>query len=154
MWAMYNFGKISIICVGGLKEDFLRGAQAEFVKRLTPYGKFVIIELPQGNTPPDDAPKILKALSNGSHKIAMAIDGKKFTSEGFAAHLEGLATSGCSHLEFIIGGSTGLCGSVLAVCNARISMSEMTFTHQLARIILLEQIYRACRILNNQPYHK
>jgi len=151
---MYSFGKIGIICVGSLKEDYLRGAQAEFVKRLTPYGKLNIIEISQGVTAAEDAPKILKALSPNSHKIALAIEGKSPTSEAFARELSALASSGSSHLEFIIGGSTGLCPSVLAACNSRLSMSYMTFTHQLARIILLEQIYRACRILNNQPYHK
>ena len=151
---MYNFGKITIVCVGSLKEDYLRAAQAEFIKRLTPYGKLNIAEIPATDTPKDNAPKILKALSPTSYKIAMAIDGKKPSSEAFAGQLAELAVSGSSHIEFIIGGSDGLCDSILSACQAKLSMSNMTFTHQLARIILLEQIYRSCRILNNQPYHK
>jgi len=151
---MYNFSKITLICIGSLKEDFLRAAQAEFVKRLTPYGKLSITEIAASDSPKSEAVKILKTLSPTSYKIAMAIDGKKPSSEGFAQQLADLAVFGSSHIEFIIGGSDGLCDSVLSVCNATLSMSNMTFTHQLARIILLEQIYRCCRILNNQPYHK
>ncbi|MCL2169058.1 MAG: 23S rRNA (pseudouridine(1915)-N(3))-methyltransferase RlmH [Defluviitaleaceae bacterium] len=151
---MYKFGKISIICVGSLKEDFLRGAQAEFVKRLTPYGKLTITEIPASDTPAEDAPKILKALTPSSYKIALTLDGESPNSEQFAKNLENLGIKGNSHIEFIIGGSEGLDPSVLGGAQARLSISNMTFTHQLARIILLEQIYRAARILNNQPYHK
>ncbi|MCL2855126.1 MAG: 23S rRNA (pseudouridine(1915)-N(3))-methyltransferase RlmH [Defluviitaleaceae bacterium] len=144
---MYKFGKITVVCVGGLKEDYLRSAQAEFVKRLTPYGKLNIVEVA-------DDDRILKHLSPSSHKIAMAIGGKALSSEGFAESLSKLATNGNSHLEFVIGGSEGLGDAVLNACHMRLSMSAMTFTHQMARIFLLEQIYRACRILNNEPYHK
>ena len=151
---MYKFGKITVVCVGGLKEDYLRSAQAEFVKRLTPYGKLNIVEVAGDDNPIKEAERILQKLSQASHKIAMAIGGKSPSSEGFAKDMGKLATHGHSHLEFIIGGSVGLSDDVLGVCNLRLSLSNMTFTHQMARIILLEQIYRACRILNNEPYHK
>jgi len=151
---MYKFGKITLVCVGGLKEDYLRSAQAEFVKRLTPYGKLNIIEVAGDDNPTKEAGRILQKLSQASYKIAMTIGGKAPSSEGFAEDIGKLATHGHSHLEFIIGGSVGLSNDVLEVCNLRLSLSNMTFTHQMSRIILLEQIYRACRILNNEPYHK
>ncbi|MCL2235916.1 MAG: 23S rRNA (pseudouridine(1915)-N(3))-methyltransferase RlmH [Defluviitaleaceae bacterium] len=151
---MYKFGKITIICVGNLKEDYLRQAQGEFVKRLTPYGKLNIIEVAQDDNPAKEAGRILQKLSPNSYKIAMAIGGKSPSSEEFAKDMSKLAVSGHSHLEFIIGGSVGLADEVLNICNLRLSLSNMTFTHQMARIILLEQVYRTCRILNNEPYHK
>jgi 23S rRNA (pseudouridine1915-N3)-methyltransferase len=151
---MYKFGKISIICIGSLKEDYLRAAQAEFLKRLTPYGKLNIIELREENSIQKEAGHIQKALNPASYKIALSVDGKAQSSEQFAQNLGNLATDGHSHLEFIIGGSLGLDPAILKLCQITLSLSNMTFTHQFARIILLEQIYRACRILNNQPYHK
>lgn len=151
---MYKFGRITLICVGQLKEDYLSSAQSEFVKRLTPYGKLNIIQIANYNNSIKEGEEILQKLSSSSHKIAMTIEGKSPTSQGFAQYMGKLATGGHSHLEFIIGGSVGLSEDVLKVCHYQLSLSNMTFTHQMARIILLEQIYRACRILNNQPYHK
>ncbi|MDR2168304.1 MAG: 23S rRNA (pseudouridine(1915)-N(3))-methyltransferase RlmH [Clostridiales bacterium] len=151
---MYKFGKITIICVGSLKEDYLRGAQAEFLKRLGPYGRLTVLELPAENCPQKEGAKILKALASNSYKIALSLDGQAPNSEKFAKTLRNLAINGHSHLEFIIGGSLGLDPRISNICSFSLSLSGLTFTHQLARIILLEQIYRACRILNNQPYHK
>jgi 23S rRNA (pseudouridine1915-N3)-methyltransferase len=144
---MYRFGKISIICVGGLKEAYLRDAQEEFLKRLSPYGKLAVLEV-------KDEGKIAGRWAFGSYKIALSVDGARFSSEELASHLGKLAVDGHSHLEFIIGGSEGLPAEILKSCHLRLSLSPMTFTHQMARIILLEQLYRACRILNNEPYHK
>ena len=143
----YRFGKASVVCVGGLKEAYLKAAQEEFLKRLGSYGKLIIIEV-------KDEASIAARLSKGSYKIALDVGGTAFSSEEMAAHLSKLAVEGHSNLEFIIGGSHGLLPETLKTCNLRLSMSNMTFTHQMVRIILLEQLYRACRILNNEPYHK
>ena len=144
---MYKFGKLDIICVGILKEEYLRAAQAEYIKRLTPYGKLSIIEVS------DDA-KIIKHLQPAANKIALEIGGSAPSSEGFAAMLGSFAVSGHSHLQFIVGGADGLPAAISAATAHHLSLSNMTFTHQMARILLLEQVYRVCRILNNQPYHK
>jgi len=150
----YGFGKINILAVGNLKEDYLRAAQAEFAKRLNPYGKLLITEIAHQATMEKEAEKIEKGFSGSSYKIALDVAGKPLSSEGFAASLAGLATNGHSHIEFIIGGADGISPRILKACQKSISLSSMTFTHQMARILLLEQIYRACRILNNEPYHK
>ena len=150
---MYKFGKITIICVGDLKDAWLKSAQNDFLKRLLPYGKITICETPEDRSPQKEAAKIHKQLSPNSYKIALDISGTPQSSESFAATLCKLATSGRSHLQFIIGGSAGLSPEILKSCHARLSLSPMTFTHRMARIILLEQIYRCCRILNNEPYH-
>ena len=93
-------------------------------------------------------------MTANSHVIALAIEGKKYDSVGFARYLENLMISGKSHISFIIGGSDGLDESILTEADNLLSMSDMTFPHQLARIILLEQIYRAFKIINNETYHK
>ncbi|MCL2353695.1 MAG: 23S rRNA (pseudouridine(1915)-N(3))-methyltransferase RlmH [Defluviitaleaceae bacterium] len=144
---MYNFTKIDIICVGNLKEPYLRDAEAEFLKRLKPYGKLNITELKSND-------KILKIFSPHSFKIALDVQGEKVSSESLADKLKNLAVQGHSHIEFVIGDAHGLEDHILQACHGRISLSPLTFTHQMARIILLEQIYRCCRILNNEPYHK
>ena len=144
---MYSFGKIDIVCVGNLKESYLREAQGEFLKRLKPYGKLNITELKTNG-------QIIKTLSPQSYKIAMDVAGERLSSEGFADKLQKLAVDGWPHIELIIGDAHGLEEEILQACHGRISLSAMTFTHQMARVILLEQIYRCCRILNNEPYHK
>lgn len=144
---MYKFGKITISCVGDLKESYLKEAQKEYLKRLTPYGRLDVAEISENA---DMRGRLLK----NTFKIALDIGGESPSSEDFARKMGKWALNGHSHLEFLIGGHTGLCPEAAKLANARISLSPMTFTHQMARIILLEQIYRACRILNNEPYHK
>lgn len=145
---------IQIIAVGKLKEDYLRGAQQEYAKRLSRFCKLKVIEVDEDSTLEREAERIRKVLPANSHVIALAIEGKKYDSVGFARHLENLMVGGKSDITFIIGGSTGLDNSILKAADSLLSMSDMTFPHQLARIILLEQIYRAFKIINNETYHK
>ena len=142
---------IRIIAVGKLKEDYLRDAQKEYSKRLSRFCKLNIVEADEDFTLEKEADRIRKALTANSHVIALAIEGKKYDSVGFARYLENLMISGKSHISFIIGGSDGLDESILTEADNLLSMSDMTFPHQLARIILLEQIYRAFKIINNEP---
>jgi len=158
--------KISIICVGKLKEDFHVKAVEEFKKRLSSYCKLEIIELPDEKTPDNasaaeeakiketEGKKILKNVKDDAKVIALAIEGKQYTSEGFAELIEKTGVAGTGHIQFIIGGSLGLSEEVLGRADLLLSFSKMTFPHQLMRTILLEQVYRAYRIIYNQPYHK
>jgi len=139
--------KIDLICIGKLKEDYLRAAQAEYLKRLGPYARLSVIEMA-------DEKGMEKAMSSGAFVIALAIDGAALTSEGFAKKLENMGIDGISHIAFVIGGAEGLSQRILGLCRTKLSLSAMTMTHQMARVFLLEQIYRSFRIINNEPYHK
>lgn len=158
--------KVTIISVGKIKEAFYRDAIAEYSKRLSAYCKLEIKEVSDEKTP-DGASKelekqildkegkrILKALDENGYLIALAIEGKQYDSVAFAKHMDGLAVSGKSHIQFIIGGSLGLSEEVLSKADEKLSFSKMTFPHQLMRVVLLEQIYRGFRINTNAPYHK
>ncbi len=158
--------KITCITVGKIKENYLKMAIEEYTKRLSKYCKLEIIELLDEKTP-DNAPKlleeqikqkegerILRAIGKDSYKIALAIEGKQFGSVEFSNQLEKLGVNGVSHITFIIGGSLGLSKEVLKQADLLLSFSKMTFPHQLMRVILLEQVYRAYRIQNGEPYHK
>lgn len=158
--------RITLICAGKLKEAYLTQAAAEYTKRLGRYCNLEIIELPDEKTPDNASPaieegikkkegeRILKALKEDSFCIALEIEGVQLSSEELANKFETLAVSGTSHISLVIGGSLGLSAEVLKRADYRLSFSRMTFPHQLMRIILLEQLYRAYRINNNQPYHK
>lgn len=158
--------KISLICVGKLKEKFLTMGIDEYKKRLGRYCTLDIIELPDEKTPDNAGPameeaikkkegdRILRALKDDSYCIALAIKGNSLSSEELADHLDKQFILGKSHISFIIGGSLGLSDEVLKRVDFQLSFSRMTFPHQLMRLILLEQIYRAYRIMNNEPYHK
>ena len=158
--------QIDILCVGKIKEKFFRDALEEHKKRLSRYCKLTEIEVPDEKTPDNaseteerqikekEGDRLLSKMSDTATVIALAIDGKSYTSEGFASALEKLAVSGVSHIQFVIGGSLGLSDAVLRRADQRISFSAMTFPHQLMRVILSEQIYRAYRIQRNEPYHK
>jgi len=139
--------RISVICQGKLKEKYYADACAEYLKRLSAYGSTDIIELPEEG---DVAAKIPK----GSYVIAMAIEGEKLSSEALAARMEKLALDGKSRLCFLIGGSEGLSEAVKKSADMRLSMSDMTFPHHLARVMVLEQIYRAFTINAGTKYHK
>ncbi|MCL2377209.1 MAG: 23S rRNA (pseudouridine(1915)-N(3))-methyltransferase RlmH [Defluviitaleaceae bacterium] len=139
--------RIEIICIGKLKEDYLRAAQTEYLKRLGPYARLSVIEVAEEKA-------MEKAMASGAHAIALAIDGKALTSEGLAQKLENMGIDGISHIAFIIGGAEGLSHRILGLCRAKLSLSAMTMTHQMARVFLLEQIYRSFKIINNEPYHK
>lgn len=157
---------VTVIAVGKIKEKYYTEAVKEYAKRLSRYCKLNIIEVADEQTPDGAGPaleeqirqkegqRILKNLKEDSYVIALAIQGKKLSSEAFAGKLEQLAISGKSHITFLIGGSLGLSGEVLSRANYLLSFSDMTFPHQLMRVILLEQVYRCYRIIHHEPYHK
>ncbi|MCI8738435.1 MAG: 23S rRNA (pseudouridine(1915)-N(3))-methyltransferase RlmH [Lachnospiraceae bacterium] len=157
---------ITILAVGKIKESFYREALAEYQKRLSRYCRLEIVEVADEPAPEKASPaqedairekeaqRILKRLRDNSFVITLEIAGKKYDSEKFAKKLENLALSGKSQLVFIIGGSLGLHSSVSARADLSLSFSDMTFPHQLMRVILTEQIYRAFRIISGEPYHK
>ncbi len=158
--------KITLIVVGKIKEKYFTDAVKEYAKRLTRYCKLEIVELEDEKTPDraseaeevqikkKEGERILKAVKDGTYTIALAIEGKKMTSEQFAKKIETLGIQGKSQINFVIGGSLGLDERVLKNAEEKISFSDMTFPHQLMRVILLEQIYRGYRIIYNEPYHK
>lgn len=158
--------KISIISVGKIKEKYLKSGIDEFSKRLSKYCKLDIVELSDEKAPENLSHKememvknkegnaILSKLKQNQYVIALAIDGEKMSSEKFAKKIESLSVGGNSHLCFIIGGSLGLSDEVLSRADMKMSFSDMTFPHQMMRLILLEQIYRCFRINNHEPYHK
>lgn len=158
--------KITILCVGKIKEKFYRDAIAEYEKRLSRYCKLEIIEVADEKTPDGaselveaqikekEAERMEKYLRDGAYVCALAIDGKQLDSVELSGKIEKLGTSGTSHIIFLIGGSLGMSDSLLKRSDMKLSFSKMTFPHQLMRVILLEQVYRAYRIMNNEPYHK
>ena len=149
---------IRIIAVGSIKEDYWNGAVKEYVKRLSPYTKLEIVQVPDEKcdekTKKKEAEKILKAMKDSEYVITLEIRGKRLSSEAFSKKIEELALTGHPDIAFVIGGSLGLDESVLKRSDFALSFSDMTFPHQLMRVILLEQIYRAYKILKHEPYHK
>lgn len=149
---------IKIVAVGKIKEAFFAQAVEEYSKRLSGYTKLQIIEVADekcdDKTLEKEADKILKVLKETDYVIALAIKGKKYSSEGMADLIRQLEVDGKSSITFVIGGSLGLSKRVLERADLLLSFSDMTFPHQLMRIILLEQIYRSCKINRNEPYHK
>ena len=157
---------ISIIVVGKLKEKYLKTGIDEYLKRMSSYAKVEIVEIPDEKAPEElsaaemeqvkqkEGEKLLAKLSQDSYVIALAIDGRMKSSEELADSLDKLATYGKSKIAFVIGGSLGLSDEVLKRANEKLSFSKMTFPHQLMRLILLEQVYRAYRINRGEPYHK
>jgi 23S rRNA (pseudouridine1915-N3)-methyltransferase len=157
---------ISIISVGKLKEKYLKLGIDEFTKRLTPYAKIELMEVPDEKAPEQlsdlemeqvkqkEGEKILSKISPDTYVIALAIEGKMKSSEELADSLDKLATYGNSKIAFVIGGSLGLSKEVLERADEKLSFSKMTFPHQMMKLILLEQVYRAFRINRGEPYHK
>lgn len=157
---------ISIITVGKLKEKYLTNGINEYIKRLGPYAKVEVFEVPDEKAPEQlseaemlqvkekEGERILAKLAQDVYVIALAIDGEMWSSEKLAKELDKLATYGRSKVAFVIGGSLGLSNLVLQRADCKLSFSKMTFPHQLMRLILVEQIYRAFRINRNEPYHK
>ena len=158
--------KISIICVGKIKEQFYREAIAEYTKRLARYCKLEILEVQDEKTPDNasdaeellikkkEGERILSKIKDDAYVITLEIFGKKLDSVSFAQLLEKTALSGKSHIQFVIGGSLGLHEDVSKRADYKLSFSDMTFPHQLMRVILFEQIYRGYRIISGEPYHK
>lgn len=155
--------KIKIIALGKIKEKFLKEGIEEFLKRLTPYASVEIIELQPIDIKDEhltqrildeEGEKILSLIKPQSYVITMEINGKQFSSEEFAQKISNLTNEGQSEIIFVIGSSCGLSKNVSARANLKMSMSKMTFLHQFARLILVEQIYRAFKIIKGETYHK
>lgn len=168
IWVCYTFHmKITILCVGKIKEKFYTQAVEEYVKRLSRYTKLEITEVQDEKTPDNaseheselirqrEGERLLHHLEGKQAQvIALAIDGKMLDSVELSEHIHSCMVSGRSHIIFVIGGSLGLSPAVLQRADLRLSFSKMTFPHQLMRVILCEQVYRAFRIMNHEPYHK
>lgn len=158
--------KITVLCVGKIKEKFYIQALDEYIKRLSRYVKLEIIQVADEKTPDGagdalnaqilttEGERLLKKLPEDAHVITLEIGGRKLSSEAFAANIDTLMVKGVSHIAFVIGGSLGLGENMRRKSDFALSFSDMTFPHQLMRVILLEQIYRAFRINANEPYHK
>jgi 23S rRNA (pseudouridine1915-N3)-methyltransferase len=158
--------QIKIIAVGKLKEKYLKEGIAEYLKRLRPYAKVEIVEVADEPAPENasaaeelqvlerEGEKIAKNLKPGTYVIALALEGKMLSSEGLAEKISTLTLAGKSDLTFLIGGSLGLAPGLLSQADFLLCLSPMTFPHQLVRLILLEQVYRAFKIVRGEPYHK
>lgn len=157
---------IDIICVGKIKESYLTDAIKEYSKRLSRYAKLSFIELKDEKTVDGqsesldakvkeiEGERIIKALNDNAYKFILDLNGREIDSVSFSKKIDSLKTTGFNDIQFIIGGSLGLSKKVIDKADFLLKFSEMTFPHQLMRVILLEQIYRAFRIMNNEPYHK
>ncbi|MDT8902945.1 23S rRNA (pseudouridine(1915)-N(3))-methyltransferase RlmH [Anaeroselena agilis] len=157
--------RITIVAVGKIKERYLTQGIGEFVKRLAPYCRLDIVEIAEEKMP--DSPsvadkarvlgregeRILKAVRPASHLIVLDRGGARLSSEDLAARLDALALAGKSDLTFVIGGAFGLAPAVLAAAAEKLSFSALTFTHQMIRLLLVEQLYRAFKISRNENYH-
>ncbi len=158
--------KITIVCVGKIKERFYTDAVAEYSKRLSKYCKLEIKEVQDEKTPDGigetaeeqirkaEGDRILKAIPDNAHVILLAIRGKQLTSPELSEEMEKLNVRGVNHIVFVIGGSLGTSAEVYARADSELSFSKMTFPHQLMRVVLLEQIYRSFKIRAGEPYHK
>ena len=158
--------KITILCVGKVKEKFYRDAIGEYQKRLSRYCKLEIVEVTDEKTPDGasetvenqikekEGKRILSKIREEDYVIALAIDGKMQDSVELSKNIQQLGVRGKSSIVFVIGGSLGLSKEVLKRADEKLSFSKMTFPHQLMRVILLEQVYRSYRIMNGEPYHK
>lgn len=158
--------KITVACVGKIKEKYLREGIAEYAKRLSRYCRLEWYEVADEKTPDGasaaqeerirdtEGQRLLRGIPDSSYVIALAIEGKMMDSPELAGKISDLANRGISHIVFVIGGSLGLSGQILRRADFSWSFSKLTFPHQLMRMILLEQIYRGYRIINREPYHK
>ncbi len=157
---------ITIAAVGKVRERYLTEGVDEYLKRLTRYATVTIVEVAEEQAPETLSPaeqaqvkaregdRLARLLLDGQYVIALAIDGRQFSSEDFSAHLANLARSGHSYLAFLIGGSLGFPQSLLQRADLRLSFGLMTFPHQLMRVLLLEQVYLGFKIMRGEPYHK
>ncbi|MEI7814118.1 MAG: 23S rRNA (pseudouridine(1915)-N(3))-methyltransferase RlmH [Coriobacteriia bacterium] len=153
--------KLTIIAVGRLKERFWREAADEYLKRLKPYAQVSVVEVADRDSGrdakralADEGADVLRAIPATSYVVALDVGGRQLSSEGFSGQIDELALHGSSHLTFVIGGSVGLSADVIERADARLSLGLMTLPHNLARVVLLEQLYRAFRISRGEPYHK
>ena len=143
---------IRLICVGKVKETYLRDGIADFSKRLSPYTKLDIIEVRDAGME-QEAEKIIAHLRSGDYTIALCVDGKQYASMELAKLITD-TTARMQNITFIIGGADGLSSRVVGKAHLKLSLSPMTFTHEMCRLFLLEQIYRAFTIIKGRPYHR
>lgn len=153
--------RIAVVAVGKLKERHFREAAEEYLKRLQPYATVKVAEIADRDVTRDEAralaeegADVLRAIPEGAHVIALDVGGKQHSSEAFSARLDALGLDGRSSVAFVIGGAAGLAPEVVARADERMSLGPMTLPHQLARVVLLEQLYRAFRISRGEPYHR
>lgn len=156
---------INVICIGKVKENYLKNAIEEYSKRLSKYCKLTITELPDEKIPDKlnnslendiktkECNNIINHIKKDSYIIALDLNGKQFTSEEFSKKIENLSMEN-SNLTFIIGGSLGLTKKLLDMCDLKVCFSKMTFPHQLIRVFLLEQVFRAFKIQKGETYHR
>lgn len=161
-----NVMKLKVITVGKLKEKYLRDGIAEYSKRMSRFAKLEMLELPDEKTPDKasqaendqilhkEGQRILEKIADREFVIALAIEGKSLSSEAFSQYLSDLGVRGYSDVTFVIGGSLGLSPAVKTRANFLISFGKMTLPHQLMKLVLMEQIYRAFMIQQGNPYHK
>ncbi|MBO6236758.1 MAG: 23S rRNA (pseudouridine(1915)-N(3))-methyltransferase RlmH [Schwartzia sp.] len=157
--------KITILAVGKLKEKYLRDGVAEYLKRLAPFAKVECVEIAEEKMPENFSPaekektlaregeRLLARVPEGSELIVLDVAGEELSSEELAARLDDWMVGGASHLTFLIGGAFGLSPAVRKAAKLRLSFSRMTFTHQMVRMLLTEQIYRAFKIMRGEKYH-
>lgn len=158
--------KITLVTVGRLREEYWRLAVEEYTKRLSKFARANIVETPDEKAPESlsalareavkkkEGQRVLKAIPADAYVVALAIEGKEYSSEGFSDFLEKAMLSGKNHFVFLIGASLGLSEEVQRRADAKVSFSRLTFPHQMMRVVLLEQVYRAMKILHKEPYHK
>ena len=154
-----------VVCIGKLKDAYLRDGVAEFVKRMRPYGGITITELNEskiGDKPSDadrkqvvddEGERLLKVVPKNAYTVLLDVYGKTMSSEDLAKNVAKLEVDGISEMSFIIGGAFGVSEALRQSVNYKLSFSPMTFTHQMVRLLLVEQIYRASKINRNEPYH-
>lgn len=151
---------IKILCVGKIKEKYFLDAINEYKKRISKYSKLEIIEVSDEATNNEkivlakEKERLLKLINKNDYNIVLDIDGNEISSVELSKKIDNIFTNYNSNITFIVGGSCGIDEEIKNICDYRLSFSKMTFPHQLFRIILLEQIYRAFKILNNESYHK
>jgi len=146
--------KITVLCVGKIKEKYMVSAIDDYEKRLSHYCKIEIIEVNEEYTIEKEAASLIKRIPDGSMVIALDLKGIKITSPGLAEYIEKSTVEGTSAFTFVIGGSLGLDKSILQKSYMSLCLSDMTFTHQMARLLILEQLYRAMKINSGETYHK
>ncbi len=158
--------QFTILCVGKIKEKYFTDAVKEYIKRMSRYARVEIVEVPDEKTPEGaseaeeeqirriEGERLLKKISDKMYVAALDLRGREYDSVAFSEHLEERMLRGNSHIAVVIGGSLGLHRDVLDRADESICFSKMTFPHQLMRVILLEQLYRASRIQRGEPYHK
>mgnify|MGYP001066912669 CR=1 FL=1 len=158
--------QINILAVGRLKEKYLKEAQGEYLKRLSAYARVNVLEVEdepfkegisaalEEAVKSKEAGRLLKHISQGDYVVILDREGRQMTSEGLAEFISTLGLEGKSRITFVVGGTLGLAEEVTRAARHRLSFSQMTFPHQLMRIILLEQVFRAFKIARGEPYHK